>query len=161
MRYSAVWAIGLVVVGILCGLEFSGSFIVISYSAAKMLCTVLALGFLFLAILLLVEKGSMKAVASSAVFFVLLLTFGLTANYFPGSPRKQFYILAHEVKMGDSVDSVKAKFNGYESWSTYEPQRNYNYISFRYSPSLGTTDSVAIRYDPKTLSVLGIDYSPD
>jgi hypothetical protein len=107
------------------------------------------------------ENRSAEAAMGAISCCLVLLAFGLSASHFPGSPRKRFYILAHEIKAGDSADSVKAELNGYESWTTYETQRDYHYLSFHFTASLGTTDSVAVRYNPKTQKVLDVDYSPD
>lgn len=161
MSNRIVFAIGFAVLALLCWLEFGGFLLVFHYELVKIGCALLAMGLLSLALLLAAENHSLKAGLVPLSCCLLMLAFGFSVSHWPGSSRKHFYILAHEIQPGDSLESVKAELSAYESWTGYIPERNDYYVSFRFTPSLGTTDSVSVSYNPNTLRVVDVCYISD
>jgi hypothetical protein len=137
-------------------LEFSGLSIYFEfrYKFFQFLFTTLALTVLFGG-----WRGARMGYPASARlgigFCILLLAMAWGMPLLDTSPRKHFYLLAHETTPGESMDIVQARFRGYRSWS------GDGYVTFSTTPPLETNDVAIISYDPSSKRVIRAEFSPD
>jgi len=138
-----------------CGLELTGLSIEFGYKLLGILFTALALTVLFGG-----WRGSRMGHSTSArlgtSFCILLLAMAWGMPLLDTSPRKHFYLLAHETTPGESIDIVQAQFRGYRSWSSAP-----GHITFSTTPALEINDVVVILYDPDSKRVIRTEFSPD
>ena len=150
----------LAAVVVLCAMEVAGLLLAIGYSVVSAVCVLLAL---YLAVPGISTKYEGKRPPYALITLPLcavLLILGLTIGSISSSPRNHFYLLSKTIIKNQSLDSVKAQFAGYESWTSPEPDTQCCHLTFRYTkPS--TMDVVVIHYDPNTNRVLDASYSSD
>ena len=162
MRHLVVLIIGFVILVALYSMEAAGYFIVASYTFLKVLCALLALLFFPLGTFLWKKNPTFKSSMSTVFVCLLLLMFGFSMEFLPTSPRKRFYVLAHRIKHGDSVEQALATLKEYDTSSGYYSQTNSYYVYSSFTPQLGTTDRVGFGYDPNTRKIVeGPNYNPD
>jgi hypothetical protein len=158
MRQHIVAVVGAITILLIFSIEllFTDFFIAIDYLLVEIFCILLAAAFFF------GSRKLSKTNARSGILVALALLFlGFAIGHIPTTPRKRFYILAHGVRVGESLVSAKSKFRAYESWTTDDDRRNLHAVSFRYVAGPGTADSVALDFDPKTLKVTAVTYVSD
>jgi hypothetical protein len=158
MRQHAVAIVGAITIVAICSLElfFTDFFIALDYRLVTTICVLLSISFFFVA-----RKSSKTNSRISIGVAIALLVLGFTIGHIPTTPRKKFYVLAKEIRVGESLDSAKLKLRAYESWTTDDAQKNLHSVGFRYIAGPGTADTVVVRFDPKTLRVTDVSYSSD
>jgi len=155
MRDYISLAIGVVILAVACLAELEGVFLYSGYSIVKAMALVLAGVFSMIAARLIATRKVWPGLAT-LVFAGAFLVLGLVLGTLATTPRKRFYILAEQIKPNDTMESVRAKLSGYDSWSQKEGS-----VSFNFASGPRTTDVVVIQYDPKTSRVLSADLSLD
>ena len=158
MRHHFVAIVGAIAIGVVCSLELflTDFFISIDYLFVKIVCA----GTCILLLIVARKAPNTNLWSSSGVALALLVT-GFTVGHVPTTPRKKFYVLAHDVHVGESLDSAKSKLRAYESWTIDDGQKNLHSVGFRYIAGPGTADTVAVHFDPKTFRVTAVSYSSD
>jgi len=155
MRNYIVLAIGLVFISVGYGLEVGGGFLYLGYGLVEVAGLAVASSFLLWSIFLLNKR---KSVAGS-IGIVVSIVMGLSTWFVSDaktSQRKEFYLLAAQVKPGDSINDVVSKLQTYRHWSTGE-----GHLSFDFTSRPDTTDVLVVRYDPKASRVVEADCSLD
>jgi len=155
MRDYLVCIIGIAIVGLACFLEVEGVFLYSGYTFVKALGLLLAVVFSASGISF-VRKHKLAPGLAALLLSVVLLVSGWMLGTLATTPRKRFYLLAEGIRPNDTIDSVKAKLSGYNSWSQRE-----GYISFNFASGPGTTDVIVVQYDPKTSKILSSALSLD
>jgi hypothetical protein len=155
MRDYLACGTGVVILGVLYFLDVENLFLYTGYAFVKALGCFLAVVFSIWG-LVLVRRRKLGPGAAAVLISIAFLVSGWSLRAFPATPRKQFCLLAEAIKPNDTMDSVKARLAGYNSWSRQE-----GYISFNFASGPRTTDVVVIHYDPNTSRVLSSDLSLD
>jgi hypothetical protein len=147
--------VGIAAIFIACFLELSGVFLYLGYGFVRAGSTVVALVFLAWSVALW-RRQSRGGFGCGLLVCIMLVALGWTVGSLVTSSRKQFYILAEQVRPGVAVMEVRTKMSAYRSWSSEE-----GYLSFDFTSGPGTTDVLVVHFDPKSSRVLDADLSLD
>jgi len=131
---------------LLCGLllERAGFFLYARYAVTTIGGFVLAGSLLVWAIMLFRSNRLGPAVMGVVVATVLIVT-SRTVRGFDSSPRKKFYLLATEIKSGDSMQEISKTMQQYRSWSA-----GPGHVSFQFASGSGTAEVVIVNFNPQT-----------
>ena len=155
MRQYTILFVGIAVIFIASFLELNGVFLYFGYGLVRASSTVVALGFLAWSVALW-RRQSRGGFGCGLFVCIMLIALGWTVGSLVTSSRKQFYILAEQVRPGVSVMEVRTKMSAYRSWSSRE-----GYLSFDFASGPGTNDVLVVHFDPKSSRVLDADLSLD
>ena len=155
MRQYTILFVGIAVIFLACFLELNGVFLYIGYGFVRASATLLAVVFLAWSVALW-RRQSRSGFGCGLFICVMLFALGWMVGSLVTSSRKQFFILAEQVRPGDSIMEVRTKMSAYHSWSNEE-----GHVSFDFASGPGTDDVLVVHFDPKSSRVLDADLSLD
>ena len=154
MHRNTIGLVGIGVIALVWLLERGGVWLYLGYTLERVMVVFLGLTFLLWGVILLRKHNNLEFALGVLVGTSLLMSAWMLGHVV-SSPRKRFYLLAEQVRAGDSIEHVKRELTGYDNWSG-----DQDHISFRFSQA-DTMDVLMVHYDPSTGKVLDTDLSLD